>query len=423
MKALLRLAVGVLLTGLVSGLAMISVAGNNSNVEANGPNRTSPAPVNPKWSLGAPISFKNLTVFPVLGDSLDSNKYITLDEGLKSGKVIITEIGANGRARRIGQSRQASDDAEVNKLLLTNRSGKTLVLIAGEIVVGGKQDRIVGHDCLIASSNRRVPLDVFCIEPGRWNEESSFGRSQVQVAQTNAAPQSRRSRRGGRGIGVGRGSGSGMGSGSGAGVARGVAGGVPGGTPGGIIGVSPSFGLAATALAPPNVREKAQASKDQSKVWEEVAVTNSRNGVSSSTGNLNASLSSVEVKTKLDDYEAPFASILSNKRIVGVVVAVGGKLRAADVFATHSLFRSYWPRLLKSYGLEALSAPGSDSINISQLNAEEFLARSAGKKSVGARSRVYRLTEHQTDKDASFELTSGSNAVMEVIHFNRVSKQ
>ena len=104
-------------------------------------------------------------------------------------------------------------------------------------------------------------------------------------------------------------------------------------------------------IAPSNVREKAQAAKDQSGVWAEVAKTAKENNTSSATGNLNAVLEDKQVSTRLEDYQRAFANTLTAKNVIGVVVAVGGKLRSADVFATHSLFGIYWPKLLKSYSL------------------------------------------------------------------------
>ena len=134
MKALMRLAIGVLLTELTFGFSAHTVANNGLPREGSGNRAASTIPLGASWRLGAPVSFENLTVFPVIGDeSLDTGSFITLDEGLRSGKVTLTEIGAKGRVRRIGAGRQASDNAEVNKLMLTNRSGKTLILIAGEM--------------------------------------------------------------------------------------------------------------------------------------------------------------------------------------------------------------------------------------------------------------------------------------------------
>ena len=398
MKALMRLAIGVLLTELTFGFSAHTVADNGLPRGGSGNRAASTVPLGASWRLGAPVSFENLTVFPVIGDeSLDTGSFITLDEGLRSGKVTLTEIGAKGRVRRIGAGRQASDNAEVNKLMLTNRSGKTLILIAGEMVVGGKQDRIVGHDCLVASSNVPVKLDVFCVEPGRWNEDAAFGHSRG-VEQANA-------RNGRRTTGRSGGSSWNLGV-SNASVGNGS--------------FAPALGL---TIAPSNVREKAQAAKDQSRVWAEVAKTERDNRTSSATGNLNAVFEDKQVRARLEDYERMFAKTISSRNVVGVVVAVGGKLRSADVFATHSLFGNYWPKLLKSYSLEAASAGKAMNESISVAAAEAFLSHAEGTKSPGGNARAYRLIEHQSDKDASFELVSASKPSLSPIHFNRVTKQ
>jgi hypothetical protein len=182
----------------------------------------------------------------------------------------------------------------------------------------------------------------------------------------------------------------------------------------------PAAGL---TIAPSNVREKAQASKDQTGVWAEVAKTEHENNTSSATGNLNAVFADKQVSTRLEDYQRAFANTLTGKNVVGVVVAVGGKLRSADVFATHSLFGIYWPKLLKSYSLEAASSVKAIGESISASAAEAFLSRAEGAKSPSGKARTYRLIEHQSDKDASFELVNSSKPSLSLIHFNRVTKQ
>ena len=180
---------------------------------------------------------------------------------------------------------------------------------------------------------------------------------------------------------------------------------------------------AEVTIAPSNVREKAQAAKDQGGVWAEVAKTEHENNTSSKTGNLNAVFEDKRVSARLEDYQRAFANRLTAKNIVGIVVAVGGKLRSADVFATHSLFGIYWPKLLKSYSLEAASAGKAMSETISATAAEAFLSRAEGAKSTNTNDRAYRLVEHQSDREASFELITPSKPLASPIHFNKVSKQ
>jgi uncharacterized membrane protein YgcG len=386
MKTLAALLAGVLLVALAlagSSRSRIVKASRQARSHTETPHRD--------WRIGSPTSFDNLTVFPVLSEQAASDdEFITLDEGLRSRKVAITELGADGRVHRLRPQRRMDDDAEVNRLAVTNRSGKKLILIAGEMLIGGKQDRIVGHDCIIEATAKPVPIDVFCVEHGRWSGSESFGQS--------------------RNVGSGNGGGAGSGSGGGSGGGRGHN--IGGGNPAVISGV----------IAMPNVREKAQAKKSQTEVWNDVAKSAQANNVISTTGDLKSVYKDTQVRRKLDDYERAFKERLPTSRVVGVVAAVNGRVISADVFANHRLFQAYWPKMLKSYALEALSASDSEKTEVARRDAEAFLARVEGTTEASSAPGAYRLVENQSTKDASFELESRA-ARRTLIHFNRVSKQ
>ena len=338
------------------------------------------SPLRADWRVGAPIAFERLTIFPVISDQpIARAEFITLDQGLRSGTVVITERGTNGRTRTI-RRRQIADGAEVNRLALTNKSGKTLVLIAGEMILGGKQDRIVGHDCIIEASNTPVPLDVFCVEHGRWSGESSFGR------------------------GHNGGSGGGALTGIGAQLDQDI------------------VMITAAPMALPKIREKAQAKKSQGDVWSAVAETVTVNSALSATGDLKSVYQDKRINTRLDNYERAFKTRLSTGNIVGVVAAVGGKIVSADVFANHGLFQAYWPKMLKSYALEAVSTIEAAKQEVSGVDAEAFLARTQGTDAADGKEGVYRLAENQSPTDASFELEYTKNRPT-LVHFNRVAKR
>ena len=135
------------------------------------------------YSLLSPIRSGNLTVFPVVASkSYDTAEFLTLDEGLRSGDVVVTEAGqARGLIRRRpGEPpiMHPMHDAEVNRLVLVNNSKRPLLLLAGEIVTGGKQDRVIGKDRIVPAESDPVDLSVFCVEPGRWvpaNGKYGFG--------------------------------------------------------------------------------------------------------------------------------------------------------------------------------------------------------------------------------------------------------
>src|SRR5229473_4998882 len=99
-----------------------------------------------------PIRHGSLTVFPVVAPkSYSTGEFLTLDEGLRSGDVVVTEYG-NVRGlmrRRTRPAIQRESGAEVNRLVLINNSKRPLLLLAGEIVTGGKQDRVIGKDRIV----------------------------------------------------------------------------------------------------------------------------------------------------------------------------------------------------------------------------------------------------------------------------------
>src|SRR5580700_10293601 len=55
------------------------------------------------WRLAPPVSFENLTIFPVVTtQDTDTSEFATLDEALASGEALITEQGAEMRRTRDG---------------------------------------------------------------------------------------------------------------------------------------------------------------------------------------------------------------------------------------------------------------------------------------------------------------------------------
>src|SRR5712671_686400 len=128
------------------------------------------------WRILDPVVYENIAIFPVVsGSSQDTSSFLTLEEGLASGEVIVSERGAAGMVRDRGVVRPPQYDASasVNQLVLINRSKRPLLLLAGELVSGGKQDRIIGKDRIVPVGAEPLPLDVFCVEHGRWTGSSS----------------------------------------------------------------------------------------------------------------------------------------------------------------------------------------------------------------------------------------------------------
>src|SRR5712692_7015372 len=312
-----------------------------------------------------PIRHGNLTVFPVVSSkSYHTGEFLTLDEGLRSGEVVVTEYGnVRGLIRRHPSPAAQRDVAQVNRLVLINNSKRPLLLLAGEIVTGGKQDRVIGKDRIVPAESDPVDLSVFCVEPGRWvaaNGKSDFGYT---------------------------------------------------------------AGAAAGLLASPVVRSKAMGAKDQQQVWD--SVRSSQRAMAKSveaTGaapEVNATTSyarvmdNKEVQKQVDAVAEPmqrnYESVirqLRDKNAVGVVVAVNGEIVWADIFASTQLLQKYWPKLARSYATEAVvtRAKGGE---VSSKDAQKFLDDLQGRhETAETEPGVYRQTEITGDGFKVFELTS-----------------
>jgi len=366
-----------ILVVLVCGL-IVMAAGNAGD-------QSLPATAN-DYKILAPITHGDLTIFPVVSDKThDTSNFITLDEGIRSGDVVVTEVGnlhSTMRRRPPYQVRPYSG-AEVNRLVLVNNSKHPLILLAGEVVTGGKQDRVVGKDRIVPAESDPVDLSVFCVEHGRWTETSA------------------------------------------------------------------KFDTHASVMLQPSVRKQAMAEQDQQKVWDAVgnsraqmssavvaappaAVGGGGSGVGSGSGaglgpdpyamrlrELDSTTSYAKarenkaVQAQVDSIVEPmqksYESVikqLRNQNAVGVVVAVKGHIVWADMFASSALLAKYWPKLLDSYATEALTMPGARG-DVSIKEAQEFLENWQAKHEVvDSEPGLYRQRELVGYKFKAFQLTS-----------------
>lgn len=336
----------------------------------------------PGYKVLEPIRHGNLTVFPVLAvKSYPTGEFLTLDEGLRSGEVVVTEMGnVQGLIRRRARPAVQYDHAQVNQLVLVNNSKRPLLLLAGEVVAGGKQDRVIGKDRIVPAESDPVDLSVFCVEPGRWVATSqNFGASGAMYG--------------------------------------GTAGGVGGGT-------NPPMPM--TMMVQPSVRARAMADKDQQKVWDEVK--KQREGMASSLGGaaspgVAAEVANTSSYAKLNEnhevvrqvdavakpIEQSYHSLirqLHDRNAVGVVVAVNGRIIWADVFASSDLLEKYWPKLVRSYASEAVVTRAKD-VEVGAKQAQAFLEDMEGRKeTIESEPGIYRHTEVNGDGFKAFALTS-----------------
>jgi len=306
-----------------------------------------------------PIRHGNLTIFPVVAERThDTKNFLTLDEGLRSGEVMVSEAGMirpliRGPQRPLPRP----PGAQVNQLVLVNNSKRPLILLAGEILTGGKQDRVVGKDRIVPPESDPIDLTVFCVEPGRWvATKSNFGSFHAQMAQ----PSVRRS-----------------------------------------------------AMAQQDQQKvwaevRASAAAMGSSVGSPLAAREIE-----STSSYAAVMGNEEVKQRVEAVVAPLEQSyqgvmreLRDRNAVGVVVAVNDQIIWADLFASTALLEKYWPKLIRSYAAEALTrstAPGHPDLKAAQTFLQDFEAR---RETVESEPGVYRRTELEGEGFTAFELTT-----------------
>jgi ARG and Rhodanese-Phosphatase-superfamily-associated Protein domain len=303
-----------------------------------------------------PITSGNLSVFPVAtSQSHDTSRFLALDEGVRAGSVVVTESG-NVQGLIRGPHPVRRQGAEVNNLVLLNNSNRPLLLLAGEIVTGGKQDRVIGEDRIIPANSGPVDLSVFCVEPGRWVDKSeTFSYLGAQMA----APSVRR-----------------------------------------------------PALAEKN-QQRVWDNVRRSNAEVAANMPSAVAGELSQTTSYAQVMQNHEVKDKVAalaapmerNYDAIFRE-LRKQNAVGVVVAVNGRIIWADIFASTDLLQTYWPKLIRSYAAEALANPGRTGA-VGAAAAQAYINKLDGSHEVVETDPgVYRRSEITGDGFKVFSIVS-----------------
>src|SRR5262249_9335874 len=102
--------------------------------------------------VSEPLSHENPTVYFVHGpDAVADAKVVTLQEALEAGWAVVHETG------------------NVNTLAVENLSPEyELFIQEGEMIRGGRQDRMIAVDMLLPPNSGRVSFPAHCVESGRW---------------------------------------------------------------------------------------------------------------------------------------------------------------------------------------------------------------------------------------------------------------
>jgi len=186
----------------------------------------------------------------------------------------------------------------VNTLVIDNRGDRPILVLAGTILKGGKQDRQVGRDFLVGA-NETAPVDAFCIEHNRWTTLRD-------------------------------------------GLATGG-----------------KF-KAMKVLAVGEVRGAGQYEGDQGKVWAKVSEVNQANGKEAASGTLLATVDAADLVAEREALAKEILAFLhaapQSSDIVGIAYAVDGEVRGLRTFMSHGVFLKFEDTLAGTAALEALTA-------------------------------------------------------------------
>jgi len=236
--------------------------------------------------LTGPYPHDNLSIYLVHGQDRAKTSYLTLSEAIEQHQVVVYET------------------SNVNQLQVENRSDKDIYIQSGEIVKGGRQDRVLKDDIIVTKASGRVDITAFCVEHGRWTQR---GNEPVQA-----------------------------------------------------------FAASPNAIASPQMKRAVKDAGQQAAVWAEVAsaqeslATNLHAPVKAraSESSYQLTLEAPQVKKTAAGFTAGLLGLAAkHPDALGFVIVVNGKVTGADVYATHDLFRKLWPKLLDSAAVEAMAAP------------------------------------------------------------------
>jgi hypothetical protein len=230
---------------------------------------------------------------------------LTLEEALARGAVNVIETGS------------------VNQLEIENLGAEAVFVQSGDIVKGGRQDRVLMVSLLLPPQSGRVAIASFCVEQGRWSARGSEDARRFSSA--SAFLPSREAKLALRGI-------------------------------------APARAADPAAGADTGARQAAMWN-DVAKVQSKLAGTLSKPVASpKSPSSLQLTLENEQLAQVQNEYFAALAPAgTTDTDVVGYAFAINGKLSGADIYPSNGLFRKMWPKLLRANATEAISEKASPS--------------------------------------------------------------
>jgi hypothetical protein len=276
-----------------------------------------------EFAISGPYTHENLSIFLLHGpDTLPPRNVLTLDEALAQGKAIVHETGT------------------VNTLCVENLSDDSdLMMQNGDIVKGGRQDRVLRVAMILPPKSGPVAVESFCVEQGRWTNRGSESAAK--------------------------------------------------------------FGTNPGQISGKDLKMAVNVGGVQGEVWKNVAVTQTALTVNNGTSvTMNASPTSLQLATenkelqaKLAAYRGPLSNILDGKTgVVGYAIAVNGKVTGAEVYGSSVLMAKAWKKAIDSAALEAFAEKKPAEFAVCRKdNVRMFLADAGGSKEMASNNSEFTI--------------------------------
>lgn len=289
------------------------------------------------YRLSDPVVHGNLAIYFVHGRSRSGPVPLTLQEAL---------------ARKTIEVRETE---QVNELQIENTGDEEIFIQAGDIVKGGKQDRVLSVSLVLPPHSGIVPIPSFCVEHGRWSARA--GEDVQRFSSANAVLPSREAK----------------------------------------------IKMVRPAPLPTNGASVAEIGTRQQEIWNSVARIQGK-----LTTNLGASVAAPRSQTslqlslenrRLEREQAEYLAALQPRGdqdddILGYVFAINGKVNSADIYPSNALFRKMWPKLLRASITEAIgerdaaAAPAPPTGDVSGFIASADKARKVETRAATKLGRV-----------------------------------
>ncbi len=271
------------------------------------------------YRLSGPYTQNNLSIYLIHREGrTDGPAPITLAEAMRQGLVQVVETGS------------------VSRLKVRNLGDREVFIQSGDIVKGGKQDRVLLTSLIIPPKSGYIPIGAFCVEQGRWARR---GLENIWAFSMSAYRMPSRA---------------------------------------GKIAMMKSMGYEAAPEAGrlerlrerwPGLRisqgpRRRMGSDYQGDVWRSVGAMQKALGRAMgarvaderSRSSLQLSLENKRLASVLVDYEKALGGLSAkHPDAVGYVFSVNGRINSGDEFESTGLFRKLWSRQLKAAATEAIA--------------------------------------------------------------------